>query len=332
MIRQSLIFIVAFLLTAPVGFAAGQPISTDSIIVAATAAWNVTDSYLHQTASRDVTTLDAGHRKDLDALRSHGERIKQTMRQIIEEGQYPTDDLYWIRNENADPKPNPHLIDLFNKAALSEFALFSSARGEEMSGYPALKQPEDNLEFQLADTLTKISNLLANRLYSFALDQQILKDEAIHTRFERKLMKGFPAAPWEYMLNLHGNADGPASLQIIWLHPGTGVELLYDDLKNNTWKFQPVLTLQPLGINGYFLGSSGGLWAKINYLGLAGLLTYNSPSRDINAGGVVHFGNYLSVGATFGNDQTYGYASSAEAVETVKNLLGRGILLVGKIL
>jgi hypothetical protein len=311
--------------------AAGQPIGADSIVLAAQAAWNVTDHYLQRTAQTDSALLDADHRRELPQLRRHGEQIKRVMSQIIQQRDFPDSDFYWIRHEQAAPTPNPNLLDLFNQADLAAFVTVNGTRGAIISGYPAFSTPADSLEQQLADTLTALHNLLAGRLYSTALDGQIERDQQIHGRYERKLMTGFPAAPWEYMLNFHGTADGPSPSQIIWLHPGTGIEALWDDLQNNTWRFQPVLTLQPLGFNYYFLSTDGGLFYKINYLGLAGIVTYNSPGRDVNMGAVVHFGNYLSAGATFGNDQTYAYASSAEAVETVKNLLGRGILLVGRI-
>lgn len=159
------------------------------------------------------------------------------------------------------------------------------------------------------ETYTEIKELVENTIQT---------NKKIVGQFRRKLLDGFPIMPWEAALNLHGDDNGPSPHQIIWAHFNMGFEdgVQVDPGDN---RIQPVLTLQGLGYNRYFLSKDKGVWRKLNYLGVAGIITLNGRKgvKTIRYGGVVHFGNYVSVGGTYGDHVWRVYASSNKVVDQI---------------
>ncbi len=173
-------------------------------------------------------------------------------------------------------------------------------------------EPELNLSGRLTEIwepYTEIEELVENTIDG---------NKKIVARFRRKLLEGFPIMPWEAALNLHGDDNGPSQHQIIWAHFNMGFEdgVQVDPGDN---RIQPVLTLQGLGYNRYFLSKDKGVWRKLNYLGVAGIITLNGRKsvKTIRYGGVVHFGNYVSVGSTYGDGEWLVYASSNKVVDQI---------------
>jgi hypothetical protein len=136
------------------------------------------------------------------------------------------------------------------------------------------------------------------------LEDSISRMTAVYKKFETKLLKGFPGMPWEYVLNFHGDRDGPSPNQIIWAHPSLGFEI-DDQAAEGTSQARTVLTIQALGYNRYF-------FKGINYIGLAAIVTVNATEgRDRwRKGAVVHFGNVASVGATRGDGRWIMFVAS----------------------
>jgi hypothetical protein len=125
-----------------------------------------------------------------------------------------------------------------------------------------------------------------------------------YDRFESKLLKGFPAMPWEYMFNFQGTRDGPSRHQLIWLHPNVATEVDRHAL-DGTSHVRPSFAVQVIGYNFY-------VFRGINYVGATTLLTVNATAgRDRwRRGGAVHLGNILSVGATRGDGHWTWYVAS----------------------
>jgi hypothetical protein len=137
-------------------------------------------------------------------------------------------------------------------------------------------------------------------------------------RFERKLIDGFPGMPWEYILNIQGDRSGPSPHQIIWAHFDVGMEHA-SRTDSGDAKVQPVLGLQVLGYNRYFLDSENWAGERLKYVGFAALVTA-SGKKGVNAaryGGVFHFGNYISAGATYGDRKWRVYLSSNKAFDQI---------------
>lgn len=153
---------------------------------------------------------------------------------------------------------------------------------------------------------------------AWANDRAIERGKEILRRYERKLVAGFPGMPWEYMFNIFSTSGGPSPHQIIWAHFNLGFEDGVQVTPGDN-RIQPVLTLQGLGYNRYFLSKDKGVWRKLNYLGVAGIITLNGRKgvTAVRYGGVVHFGNYVSVGSTYGDGAWRVYASSNKVVDQV---------------
>jgi hypothetical protein len=154
--------------------------------------------------------------------------------------------------------------------------------------------------------------------------ETLASTKAVLARFERKLIDGFPAMPWEYIWNLHGNRDGPTPHQIIWLHPNMAAEVKTTGAINDGEnRFQPVFVVQTLGYNRYFLKAEKGPLRRLNYIGLAGVVTFNTTEgrRVARPGGIFHFGNFLSVGATRGDGRWQLYVSSDKVFDQVLRFL-----------
>lgn len=154
-------------------------------------------------------------------------------------------------------------------------------------------------------------------------ERVVEKTREVLSLFERKLLDGFPATPWEYMLNFQGGRDGPSPHQLIWLHPNLGLEVDPEGVGEGQNRLQPVLVLQALGYNRYLLHAKEGFGRKLNYIGFAGILTFNSTKGldAVRYGGLVHLGNYLSVGTTFGDSEWRLYLSSDKVFDQVVRLL-----------
>ncbi len=146
----------------------------------------------------------------------------------------------------------------------------------------------------------------------------IAENSRILEQFDRKLIDGFPGMPWEYVFNMMGDINGPSPHQIIWAHFNLGFEDGVQVAPGDN-RIQPVLTLQGLGYNRYFLSKDKGVWRKLNYLGVAGIITLNGRKgvTAVRYGGVVHFGNYVSVGSTYGDGAWRVYASSNKVVDQI---------------
>lgn len=192
------------------------------------------------------------------------------------------------RRFDADRTASADLVDLASQGRLNRFVPL-------VNGAVACC---DSLTTANAPAETAFAESLAEIWKGFGaaqLEDSISKLTRVYDKFESKLLKGFPAMPWEYVLNFHGDRDGPSAHQMIWAHPSLGFEI-DDKAADGTSQARTVLTIQAIGYNRYF-------FKGINYIGAAAIVTVNATEgRDRwRKGAAMHFGNVASVGVTHGD-------------------------------
>lgn len=328
--------LLVLLLAAPGVVRAQGDITKDLAVVKKMAASTVegVDNYLRSIEGRDVSELRANLRTQVEL---YG-RIAREARECVAKVHRTLEklDLSQITSgETFDGRFKPKVRQkLFGRELDESLDKLSDCRASDLmtqsANRPAincclllnqdtLRQEEKAQlggEFELADLLRQAWGAL--RADTQILDRTIQRTHEALARFDRKLIGGFPGMPWEYVFNIMGDINGPSPHQIIWAHFNLGFEDGVQVAPGDN-RIQPVLTLQGLGYNRYFLSKDKGVWRKLNYLGVAGIITLNGRKgvTAVRYGGVVHFGNYVSVGSTYGDGAWRVYASSNKVVDQI---------------
>lgn len=292
--------------------------------------------YLEATANQDLSPVEADIRRHLLAHRKAAEEVKNCIAEAgkalakLDPQRFARMDTFRARfDERARSKQFEHQVDV-------TVDLTANCRVDRLTFSPGDRFPGccrllDQNELGADDLM------VASRVFVLAEDlgriwtgyegnfgeRTVKKTQEVLSLFERKLLDGFPATPWEYMLNFQGGRDGPSPHQLIWLHPNLGLEVDPKGVGEGQNRLQPVLVLQALGYNRYLLHTKEGFGRKLNYIGFAGILTFNSTKGldAVRYGGLVHLGNYLSVGTTFGDSEWRLYLSSDKVFDQVVRLL-----------
>lgn len=274
------------------------------------------EQYLDQVKVRGLgTDVPEPMRKDLAAFAGHASRYATCMKLVR------LDDFAF--KARFDSGMRQEMFSVVDQVAACKVNNLLIPTGErEIACCPTLN--EDNLtpaqkeltkpEFALAADLKNIWKGYSEKLAG----ETIAELQRSTVRFRRKLVDGFPGMPWEYIFNIHGDRRGPSPHQIIWAHFDVGMEQT-TRVDPGDLVVQPVLGFQALGYNYYFLGSDNWAGKKLKYLGFAGLVTVNGKSSVNTAryGGVFHFGNFVSVGSTYGDHHWRLYLSSNKAFDQI---------------
>lgn len=183
----------------------------------------------------------------------------------------------------------------------------------------------DTLNASTAPAERALAGMLSQIWSGFARDQlgpTIVRLRDAYARFEEKLLEGFPAMPWEYVLNFQGGREGPSVHQLIWAHPSIGFEVDPRASQGST-HIRSVLVVQAAGYNFYFLGA--GPLRGLKYLGTAAILTLNTTAGQDRwrRGGLVHLGNRVSLGATYGDTRWIWFASSDRLTDAIVRVFAR---------
>jgi hypothetical protein len=274
------------------------------------------EQYLDQVKARGLgTDVSEPVRKDLAVFAGHASRYADCMKLVrLEDFAFKTrfdsemrQQLFSLVDQVAACKVNNLLIPVGEREigcceALSEDTLTPSEK--------ELTRPE----FSLAADLQRIWRGHSEKLAA----ETIAEMQRSVTRFRRKLIDGFPGMPWEYVFNIQGDRRGPSPHQIIWAHFDVGMEQT-TRVQPGDLRVQPVLGFQALGYNYYFLDNDNWVGRKLKYVGFAGLVTVNGKSSVNTAryGGVFHFGNFVSVGSTYGDRRWRLYLSSNKAFDQI---------------
>jgi hypothetical protein len=195
---------------------------------------------------------------------------------------------FGVRFDDASTRVSDReLVDLAARSRLDRFIPVKNAP----RCCDALTMDAAKAEHTLAVTLEEVWKGFGQA----ALTEAFTRMTAVYSQFEAKLLNGFPAMPWEYIVNFRGNRDGPSRHQLIWAHLSMGVEI-DNEAAAGTSQAHPVLAVQAIGYNFYF-------FRGINYLGATALLTMNATAGGDRwrRGAALHVGNIASIGATRGN-------------------------------
>ncbi len=287
------------------------------------------DRYLSKASTTDRSGIESPDLvSELEAYRRFAEQLRTCMAQVrkalVDTDRFATQETFKARFE-AEEREELLEFDDASKKTINEISKCRRDRLLLEDGKPpccpgiqsgaggllgrAIK-PEVDFSLELVEIWRGYSDRLGGSV--------IAETERVLERFDRKLIDGFPGMPWEYVFNIMGDINGPSPHQIIWAHFNLGFEDGVQVTPGDN-RIQPVLTLQGLGYNRYFLSKDKGVWRKLNYLGVAGIITLNGRKgvTAVRYGGVVHFGNYVSVGSTYGDGAWRVYASSNKVVDQV---------------
>ena len=285
-------------------------------------------TYLTASPRDRVPPLAADVEQELDAFRGNATSTRDCFLDAVPVGRaFTTYDVFRarhdpeIREEVFRPRAFADVaavVNLHRECRIDRLLLIPGSEPPELECCTSLTRTVANPEFSVAADLGPVWDGYAG-LQGQRLVAELGKQ---YQRFERKLLNGFPAMPWEYVLNFSGGRSGPSPNQLIWLHPNAGVEALVGNVGDGQNRVQPVLALQVIGFNRY-LFSDTALARRLNYLGIAAIATVNTTQgRDhVRYGGLIHVGNYLSVGGTHGDDEWRLYFSSDRIADQFLRLL-----------
>lgn len=285
------------------------------------------EMYIQATeAPRDVPASMAA---EVSILRGHATALEADMREIVRlldraGGGFAPNATFNARFD-AETRTDlfsvdgPSLSEAVAEAQVRRLQSDTGLDGVEIRCCPTILEGfETAPEFALAGALTDIWTGFDNN--DAARARVIIADsDRIVAQFRRKLLDGFPAMPWEFALNFQGTEAGPTPHQLVWLHPSLGLEVRTGQLPVGTNHLSPVLVIQMLGYNRYLLGSMSGFQRAVNYLGFAAAMSLNAEAgRDrLRYGGLMHVGNYVSVGATYGDADWQLLLSSSKLLDVV---------------
>lgn len=266
------------------------------------------DEYLRDGS--DVATYPAEMQRDVKAFREHAVGARDQLRRFSAIAAGQPNELGATRVFDARFRPDVR-DDAFAKPSTLMDAVSQARRDRLMAIRDVIRGGRvmrccDQLvettatqpEFALADRLADIWQDYAKEWAKEA----IARAERTRDRFVHKLLRGFPAMPWEYALNFQGDRNGPTSHQLIWLHPSAGFQVPAGSVAGGAARLESVLTIQALGYNRYFLDDRR-LATRLNYVGVAALVTLSPTAGEpkLGYGGAVHVGNLMSLGSTYRN-------------------------------
>jgi hypothetical protein len=283
--RSGSLVLAFVLISAPVLAQAQDPLQKTAGDLKGRAAKTIAavDDYFAKPAS---ASADA---EELRLFRGFARELRDTMTRVVNFPPPPaaSADTFHKRFDSGRVTSSD-LVDLASEGHLNRFIPLVTGA---VACCDSLTKAQAPAEHGLAESLAETWKGFGPGL----LEASIAKMTAVYRKFEMKLLKGFPGMPWEYVLNFHGDRDGPSPNQIIWAHPSLGFEI-DDKASEGTSQARTVLTVQALGYNRYF-------FKGINYIGAAAIVTVNATEgRDrFRPGAAVHFGNLASVGATHGD-------------------------------
>jgi hypothetical protein len=260
---------------------------------------------LKSRAEQTVAAIDAyfanpapskGDAQELQQFRGFARELRQAMDEVVRVATPLAGSGSTFMERFDTTRARVDLVDLASRGRLNRFI-------PPVDGAPAccesLTKDAAPSEFALVEALSAAWKGFGPDL----LAQSIRDMSAIYGKFEKKLLKGFPAMPWEYILNFHGDRNGPSPHQLILAHPSLGFEV-DNKAAEGTSQARAVLAMQ-FGYNHYF-------FKGINYVGAAFIATANATAgRDRwRKGAAIHFGNVATVGATHGDDRWIVFVAS----------------------